>query len=97
MKDQVPHKIRKIRNHILKGVFSEKATVYREKFISRTLPVLWESVTQVSDEGWRLEGWSGNYIRISANSPEPRWNQINNVKLIKTTMDGMAGEIMEIP
>ena len=94
MKDQVPHKIRKIRNHILKGVFSEKATVYREKFISRTLPVLWESVTQVSDEGWRLEGWSGNYIRVKANSPEPRWNKVDNVKLINLSSEGIQGEIV---
>jgi threonylcarbamoyladenosine tRNA methylthiotransferase MtaB len=97
MKHQVPHAIRKQRNHVLREVFSKEATRYRQKIIGRTLPVLWESVTQVSDSGWQLEGWSGNYIRVTANAPEPCWNQINNVKLIKTTMDGMTGEIMEIP
>ena len=82
MKNQVPHEVRKQRNHVLRDAFSEMEKSYRGKFIGQTLPVLWESVTQVSDSGWQLEGWTGNYIRVSANSPEPRWNQINHVKLL---------------
>jgi threonylcarbamoyladenosine tRNA methylthiotransferase MtaB len=94
MKNQVQHKIRKMRNNILREVFSERAIFYRQKFINRTLPVLWESVTQVSDSGWQLEGWSGNYIRVTANAPEPRWNKVDNVKLINLTSEGIQGEIV---
>jgi tRNA A37 methylthiotransferase MiaB len=94
MRNQVPHGIRKQRNHILRDVFSKGATDYRQKFIGRTLPVLWESVIQVSDSGWQLEGWSGNYIRVTANAPEPGWNKLDKVKLINLTSEGMQGEIV---
>jgi threonylcarbamoyladenosine tRNA methylthiotransferase MtaB len=94
MKDQVPHKIRKMRNNILREVFSERATFYRQKFIGRTLPVLWESVTQVSDSGWQLEGWSENYIRVTANTSEPRWNKFDDVRLTNLTSEGIQGEII---
>lgn len=94
MKDQVPHEIRKHRNHILRDIFSERATGYRQKYIGRTLPVLWESVTQASGSGWQLEGWSGNYIRVTANAFEPRWNKLDNVKLINLTSEGIQGEIV---
>ncbi len=94
MKNQVPHEIRKQRNHILRDAFSEMGDSYRRKFIGQTLPILWESITQVSDSGWRLEGLTENYIRVAANAPEPRWNQLNNVKLLELSWDGMAGEIV---
>jgi len=94
MRNQVPQDIRKNRNHILRDVFSELAISYRNKFIGHTLPVLWESVTQVSDSGWQLEGWTGNYIRISAIAPEPRWNQFNIVRLLNLSEEGMVGEIV---
>jgi threonylcarbamoyladenosine tRNA methylthiotransferase MtaB len=94
MKNQVPHENRKNRNHILRDVFSELALSYRRKLVGYTSPVLWESVTQVSDSGWQLEGWTGNYIRVSAIAPEPRWNQIDHVKLLGLSGDGMTGEIV---
>jgi threonylcarbamoyladenosine tRNA methylthiotransferase MtaB len=94
MKDQVPHEIRKERNHLLRDVFSELAFSYQHKFIGRTLPVLWESTTRVSDSGWQLEGWTGNFIRVSALSPEPRWNKLDDVKLINLTSEGIIGEIV---
>jgi threonylcarbamoyladenosine tRNA methylthiotransferase MtaB len=94
MKNQVPHEIRKKRNHILHEAFSEMGKNYRQNFIDRVLPVLWESVTQVSDSGWRVEGLTGNYIRVTASAPEPRWNQMNSVKLSELSDDGMVGEIV---
>jgi threonylcarbamoyladenosine tRNA methylthiotransferase MtaB len=94
MKSQVPHDYRKNRNHILRDVFSELALSYRRKFVGHTSPVLWESVTQVSDSGWQLEGWTGNFIRVSSIAPGPRWNQFNYVKLVDLSGEGMVGEIV---
>jgi threonylcarbamoyladenosine tRNA methylthiotransferase MtaB len=94
MKNQVPLEVRKFRNHLLREVFSEHASSYRQQFIGRTLPVLWEAVRQVSESGWQLEGWTGNYIRVSTNSPEPRWNRMDDVKLINLTNKGIKGEIV---
>lgn len=94
MRNQVPHEIRKQRHHILRDVFSKGAINYRRNFIGRTLPVLWESVTQVSDSGWQLEGWTGNYIRVTANAPEPRWNKVDSVRVSGINLVGLDGIIV---
>jgi threonylcarbamoyladenosine tRNA methylthiotransferase MtaB len=94
MKDQVPQEIRKERNHILRDVFSEMAYLYQQGFIGRTMPVLWESTTRVTDSGWQLGGWTANYIRISTVAPEPRWNKMDDVRFINLTSEGIQGEIV---
>lgn len=93
MRAQVPHEIRKERNAILHAVFAKAALNYRQHFIGRKLPVLWESAVQSSDHGWQLEGLSDNYIRVKATAPEPRWNQLDRVELIENETDGSRGSI----
>jgi threonylcarbamoyladenosine tRNA methylthiotransferase MtaB len=93
MRHQVPHDVCRARNHTLRAALSEQASSYRKKYIGRTLSVLWESVTRISDSGWQLEGWSGNYIRVTAKVPEPRWNCIDRVKAFNLTSEGIQAEI----
>lgn len=81
MKGQVKPEVRKRRNHILQEALEESAKSYREKFIGQTMPVLWESTTEYGEYGWRMEGWTGNYLRVSAVSPSPRWNEVDEVFL----------------
>jgi threonylcarbamoyladenosine tRNA methylthiotransferase MtaB len=81
MNGQVKPELRKKRNHILQEAIEESAKAYREKFIGRKMPVLWESTTEYGEYGWRLEGWTGNYLRVSANAPSPRWNEVDEVEL----------------
>jgi len=41
-----------------------------------------------------MEGWTGNYLRVSALAPSPRWNEVDEVALEKTSENGiMAGSI----
>jgi threonylcarbamoyladenosine tRNA methylthiotransferase MtaB len=91
MRNQVPHDVCKTRNHTLRAALSEQAYSYRKKFIGRTVPVLWENVTQVSDSLWQLEGWTGNYIRVSAVAAEPRWNRVDSVRVIGINNEGLDG------
>jgi threonylcarbamoyladenosine tRNA methylthiotransferase MtaB len=93
MKEQVPFDVRKQRNHLLRQAFSEMSTAYRQRFIGKTLSVLWEASAVRSGSGWQIEGVTNNYIRVTANAPELRWNQLDNVKLTGLTSDGMSGEI----
>lgn len=81
MKGQVKPELRKKRNHILQEAIEESAKSYREKFIGQKMSVLWESTTEYGEYGWRMEGWTGNYLRVSANAPSPRWNQVDEVEL----------------
>jgi threonylcarbamoyladenosine tRNA methylthiotransferase MtaB len=96
MPAQVPHEIRKERNAILQAVFREAAWNYRQHFIGRKLPVLWEATDQFSDLGWQLHGLTDNYIRVNAIAPEPRWNQLDRVELIENETDGLRGTIEDM-
>ncbi|MFN8399054.1 MAG: tRNA (N(6)-L-threonylcarbamoyladenosine(37)-C(2))-methylthiotransferase MtaB [Anaerolineales bacterium] len=94
MKGQVQPEVRKRRNHILQDAIEETATSYREKFIGQTMSVLWESTTEYGEYGWRMEGWTGNYLRVSATAPSPRWNEVDEVKLSSIQSGTFVGDIV---
>ncbi|MEW5940994.1 MAG: tRNA (N(6)-L-threonylcarbamoyladenosine(37)-C(2))-methylthiotransferase MtaB [Chloroflexota bacterium] len=94
MRGQVKHDIRKNRNHRLAEVFRESARAYRQKFIGRTMSVLWESVRELGEWGWRMEGWTENYLRVSASSSAPRWNEVDQVRLDALEGEGLRGVIV---
>ena len=91
---QVRHEVRKERNAVLRGIFEEGANAYRQRFAGREMPVLWESVTQMDGLGWQMEGLTGNYLRVTAHAPQPRWNLMDRVMLTRQTNDGLSGEIL---
>ncbi|MBI3166833.1 MAG: tRNA (N(6)-L-threonylcarbamoyladenosine(37)-C(2))-methylthiotransferase MtaB [Chloroflexi bacterium] len=94
MKGQVKPELRKRRNHILQETIEESASSYREKFIGQTMSVLWESTTEYGEYGWRMEGWTGNYLRVSAIAPSPRWNEVNEVVLERMDGEKIVGAIL---
>lgn len=96
MKGQVKPEVRKRRNRILQEVIEESATSYREKFIGQTLSVLWESTTEYGEYGWRMEGWTGNYLRVSAIAPSPRWNEVDKVRLQSLDGEKVLGVIHDV-
>jgi threonylcarbamoyladenosine tRNA methylthiotransferase MtaB len=93
MKDQIRPEFRKERNAAYRAVLEDAARVYRQKFIGRSNNVLWESTTQFSELGWQMEGLTGNYLRVTAIAPSPRWNIIDEVNLLSSTGDMLIGEI----
>jgi len=95
MGGQVPHEVRKERNAVLRHVFADAAETYRRTFLGRTLPVLWEATDRLDGTGWRLEGLTDNYLRISAIAPAPRWNRLDQVELVGMEADGLRGLIRE--
>jgi len=93
---QIRHEIRKERNAVLRGVFEEGVQVFRQRFIGQEMSVLWESVTEMNGQGWQMEGLTGNYLRVTALAPQPRWNLLDRVMLTRQTMNGLSvsGEIL---
>jgi threonylcarbamoyladenosine tRNA methylthiotransferase MtaB len=87
MKGQIRPDLRKKRNHILHDALEESAKAYRQQFIGRTMSVLWESVSEMGDWGWQMEGLTGNYLRVNAFASSPRWNEIDRVRV-----DGCEGD-----
>jgi threonylcarbamoyladenosine tRNA methylthiotransferase MtaB len=94
MKGQIKPELRKKRNHILHDTLEESAKSYRRKFIGRSMSVLWESVSEMGEWGWQMEGLTGNYMRVSAFAPSPRWNEIDRVILNEGNGDKIKGVIV---
>jgi threonylcarbamoyladenosine tRNA methylthiotransferase MtaB len=95
MKGQVHGDVTKARSAALRSSLAESAETYQRKFIGKTMPVLWEAVSVLTDEGWQIKGLTDNYLRVTTISPEPRWNHIDQVHLRAVSMEGLAGEIIE--
>lgn len=93
MKGQVKPELRKRRNHILQEAIEESAKSYREKFIGRKMSVLWESTSEMGEWGWKMEGWTGNYLRVNAFAPSPRWNEVDTILINEVDGERMNGEI----
>jgi threonylcarbamoyladenosine tRNA methylthiotransferase MtaB len=95
MKGQVKPEVRKKRNHILRQALDESETSYRQKLIGKTMPVLWESTSEMGEWGWQMEGLTPNYQRVKAFAPSPRWNEIDSVEILQNETDGLKGVIRD--
>jgi threonylcarbamoyladenosine tRNA methylthiotransferase MtaB len=90
MQGQLRFEVRKERNAVLREAFSDSAGSYRRNFLGQTMPVLWEATDHLTDSGWRLEGLTDNYLRVTTVAPEPRWNMVDPVCLVALEGDGMT-------
>ena len=93
MKGQVPSGIVKTRSAALRAVLAQSAEAFHNKFIGRTMRVLWEARSSLSNEGWKIEGLTDNYLRVSAIAPQPQWNTFDDVLLKTANASGLRGEI----
>jgi threonylcarbamoyladenosine tRNA methylthiotransferase MtaB len=93
MKGQVSSDLAKKRSALLRSILIESSQTFRRNFIGTTLPVLWEARSTQTATGWRIEGLTDNYIRVVAEAPIMKQNQLNNV-FLKTDGPGyLIGEI----
>ncbi len=92
---QIRTEVRKERNHILQEALEESAQRYRQKFVRRVMPVLWESTSELGMDGWRMEGLTGNYLRVTATASAPRWNEVDRIFLRELAGDKFIGTILE--
>lgn len=96
MKGQVRPELRKKRNHILREALDESERSYQQRFIGQTMSVLWESTSEMGEWGWQMEGLTGNYLRVKAFAPSPRWNEIDDVVIDEHQSDGLKGVISNL-
>lgn len=94
MKNQLPAEVKKERSARLRAITAQSAAVYRQRFVGQTLPVLWESVRGQEEGGWRMEGLTGNYLRVQALCASPRWNEIDLTRLAGAQDEILLGEIV---
>lgn len=91
--NQVPFVERKERNAQMRTVLAESASAYQGNFLGKTLPVLWESASALSPDGWHLNGITDNYLRVNALAPTQLWNQITPVYLTGIDSNGFQGQL----
>jgi threonylcarbamoyladenosine tRNA methylthiotransferase MtaB len=96
MPGSVPYPVRKFRNAEMRKVLEGTERSYRNRFIGKHLPVLWESATALGPKSWRLQGLTDNYLRVASVAPEPLWNQIQLVVITGSNGPGLIGKVVEM-
>lgn len=92
--NQVPPEVRKQRNAAYRALFARQAEAYRQHFIGHTEEVLWESILERSEQGWRLEGLGSHYLRVTAYADRPLWNEISRVQITQVQGEALGGHIL---
>jgi threonylcarbamoyladenosine tRNA methylthiotransferase MtaB len=87
MPDRISAAVKKKRSQIMLSLARESARSFQQKFLGRTLEVLWER-----SSGGVWSGLTGNYIRVYTKSCEELTDKILPVKLEKLYRDGVWGE-----
>lgn len=95
MKEPVPSSQSKERARLMRTAVEMSGNTFKQRFAGKEMRVLWETSSSLAADGWLLHGLTDNYIRVSAVSPELRWNQIDRVKITHLTDNGMQADILK--
>jgi threonylcarbamoyladenosine tRNA methylthiotransferase MtaB len=87
MPKQVTTRVKKQRSQKMLILAEESALKFREQFLGKIMPVLWE---QKSNGIWL--GLSDNYIKVYIRNDNDLTNELLAVKLVKIYKDGVWGE-----
>ncbi|MGE5652774.1 MAG: tRNA (N(6)-L-threonylcarbamoyladenosine(37)-C(2))-methylthiotransferase MtaB, partial [Bacillota bacterium] len=90
--DPVPKAVQEVRSERLRALGERMALNYHQRFVGRTLSVLFEQENEQAG-GWT--GYTGNYIRVSASLPKSvaESGAILSVKLVSADSDGASGQV----
>lgn len=92
MPDQITHAIRKERSKKMRSLLKESAQRYRQNFVGKHMPVLWESAVETTPDHWQLSGITDNYLRVYAQYTHDVHNQITGVRMTRCSPAGMHAE-----
>jgi threonylcarbamoyladenosine tRNA methylthiotransferase MtaB len=95
MPAQVLPGIQRARTRQYLELFERSGRAFRAGQLGSRRLVLWESAAKVSEGTWTMGGQTDNYIRVRAEAPTPRWNEIDAVVLRNATRDKVQGIIVE--
>jgi len=90
MPSQVGDRVKQERNQKMLALARESITNFSQKFLGKTMMVLWEK--QSGNRVW--SGLSDNYIKVYTRSNRDLSNRLLPVKLTKVGDDGVWGEVM---
>lgn len=90
MSHQVGDKVKRQRSQRMMALAEESAQQFRQKFLGKAVPVLWEKQT-----GGIWSGLTGNYIKVYTKSNKDLTNQLLPVKLVEIKGNGVWGELVK--
>ena len=88
MPNQISPQVKKKRSDLMLALAEEAAAAFYSSFIGKKLEVLWE---QENNGNWN--GYSGNYIKVFAESDKDLTNVITEVSVTSLYVGGVWGEI----
>ncbi len=88
MPNMVGDSLKKQRRQRMLALAEESARNFRQRFLGRIMPVLWEKRC-----GGIWSGLTGNYIRVYANCGEDLTGKLLPVRLVSLWRDGVWGEV----
>lgn len=82
----VPHKVRKKRNKMLRGLSAKKRRAFYESQLGNTLTVLFE----YKKKNGYIEGYTENYVRVKMPWDERYVNTLHKINLTEIDEDGLV-------
>jgi len=90
MPDYIDDRVKRERSQRMLALAKESARNFRQKFLGKTMLVLWEKQT---NGVW--SGLTDNYIRVYTKSSKDLTNQLLPVTLVELGKDGVGGEVVD--
>lgn len=95
MPDQIAKEVKKERVQRMIALGDRLSLAFHQQYEGQTMPVLWEAATGANSNGLRWQGYTDNYIRVTAAGPPDLLNQVTETRLSDPTPEGMSGMIVE--
>jgi threonylcarbamoyladenosine tRNA methylthiotransferase MtaB len=92
MPDQVPPPIKAGRARAMRAVAAASERAFRQRFVGRTVSVLWETPRQGKD-GLVWSGLTGNYLRVHTTSNKDLANTLTWTRVTGLAGSGLRGQI----
>ncbi len=95
MDGHLPRQVKKERARHLIDLGQKLSLAFHERYVGRTVDVLWETPAGADAHGLRWVGYTDNYIRVTAYSPADLFNRVTPTHLSAARSDGMSGTILD--
>lgn len=92
--DQVPGPTKKERTRRMIALGKELSLLFHQKYVGKSLNVLWETAVGADNNGLRWVGYTDNYIRVTAHGPADLFNTVTRVEIEEAKEDGVYGRVL---
>jgi threonylcarbamoyladenosine tRNA methylthiotransferase MtaB len=94
MGDQVPKAVRKERTRALIALGERLSLAFHGEHEGKRARALWEMPVGANGQGMRWQGYTDNYIRVTAYGPTDLFNRVTAVRLHTARPDGMEAILL---